>query len=168
MGRSNFDEKEAGTIIIRRLFPGDDGFALAIIQVHPGVAQYNSVSAPLLHRLRYFIALKHRIVIHLQSTRPILSTKNALEELSRQVFSLAEAYGIENALVDAKNRYCDTIRVHGSKSKKAGMDRRVEAQVKEASKGEELDDIERSKRKREVELKYNAEKGKGAGEKLHK
>lgn len=160
MEMRKFIEEKVGSMVVKQIYPEENGWVLFILQIHPGITPYNSVLAPLLHRIRFLIALLHRILIHVQSISPFSFTKAALQSIVDQAKSLADSSGLSRQLDEAKLEYCGLVRVSLSKSVKAGNDVMFERIVMEkVDDGEELDEEEMEKRKIKEKNAYYARKG---------
>lgn len=154
MKTPKFIEKMAGTLIVKQMYPEETGYIVAIIQVHPGFTQYNSALAPLSHSLRFLIALKLRILLHLQSLSPNLSTKEALQDLVQNTNSWAKTVGLTDRLEEVRAQLCRLAKVLLSKAIKAGNNRMFERIAKASA---EVDGIGLNSAK-ELEQKVTEEK----------
>lgn len=160
METPNFIEEVVGSLVVKQVYPEENGFILAIIQLHPGITQYNPALAPLLHPLRYLVALKHLILLHFQAISPFLSTKSSLQDLVKLTDALAKSSGLTSRLEEAKEEYGHIAQVLLSKAVKPGIQKMLEKRVLESVvDGVEMDPQELERRRIEVKKKYFAEKG---------
>ena len=127
-----------GRIVVKQLFPGPQGFRIALIQLHCGITKYDPEIEPLLQLLRLLIALKSLLLAHELSISPVSNSESAMIDLRSRTERISKDIGLEDVIEFTRKDLGDKMKMTRSTRALAGMERRLEAAVEKKLGGVEV------------------------------